>query len=275
MTIKQVLVAVDDPGISRHVLSVAAGLAARFSAKLVCLYVIPPMLALPFDEVVQEAAQRAQARATQYRALFEGVARAHDLRTEWRLVHGLPNEEAIVHARYSDLVVIARGNPLPPAPSSFPLWPEHVVLAAGRPVIAVPREGSFAMTGKHILVAWNASREATRAVNDALPLLKAANAVDVLLINPGEAHEGPGGHGEEPGADIAAHLARHDIRSNVHVEGAGKESIGQRIAVRAIELNADLIVAGAFGYPRWREMILGGVTQHLLAEASIPILLSQ
>src|ERR1700724_4054830 len=90
--------------------------------------------------------------------------------------------------------------------------PEQVPLASGRPILVIPYAGQFATVGRRVLIGWNASREATRAVNDAMPLLMAADIVTVLTI---DAREGPDAHGELPGADISLHLARHGIKAQI------------------------------------------------------------
>jgi nucleotide-binding universal stress UspA family protein len=135
----------------------------------------------------------------------------------------------------------------------------------------VPYAGRFESLGKRVLVGWNAGREAARAVQDALPLLMAAESVTVLTVNP---EIGLGGHGEEPGADIALHLARHGVRVTVEHMTAPEISAGDVILNRAFELSADLLVIGAYGHSRLREMVLGGVTRSLLQQMTVPVLMS-
>ena len=106
-----------------------------------------------------------------------------------------------------------------------------------------------------MLVAWNASREATRAVNDALPLLEAAAKVTVLVVNPAV---GMRGHGEVPGADMALHLARHGVRAEASALTSHDVEIGALLLSQAAELEADLIVMGAYGHSRLRELVMGG-----------------
>src|SRR5690606_28617862 len=101
----------------------------------------------------------------------------------------------------------------PDNPFESAVTPDHVLLNPGRPALIVPYIGYSGKLGERVLVAWNAGREASRAVNDALPLLKTAKVVRVLVINPDRA----GTHGERPGADIALHLARHDVKTDVSV----------------------------------------------------------
>ena len=279
MAIKQILAAVEHLSSPNAVLRMGMSLALRFDAVLTCVYVIAPVDGPRYaggttlDAVMQEIDRHHDAGAAKVREAFESATRQLGIRTEWRVARGFPDDEAIVNVRYSDLAIVAQSDPAPER-SRFPLHADEVVLAAGCPVIVVPRQGCFSTAARRILVAWNASTEATRAVNGALLLLQEADTVDVLLVNPGRGHEGPGGHGAEPGADIAAHLSRHGVRLNVGLEHTEHENVGAHLLSRAGQLGADLIVAGAYGRSRAREFVLGGVTQHLLHHASIPVLFS-
>jgi nucleotide-binding universal stress UspA family protein len=147
----------------------------------------------------------------------------------------------------------------------------NVLLASGRPLLAVPYAGQFERVGDRVLVAWNASREATRAVNDALPLLRGATIVTVLAVNPKHGIEG---HGDVPAADIVLHLARHGVKAEAAHTIANDISEGDALLSYAADLGADLIVAGGYGHSRARETVFGGVTRTLLEEMTVPMLLS-
>jgi nucleotide-binding universal stress UspA family protein len=123
-----------------------------------------------------------------------------------------------------------------------------------------------------VLVAWKPSREATRAVNDALPLLEAADQVTVLVVDT----TGPRHHREEaePGSGIALHLARHGIKAVVEQTVAAGQSVADAMLSRAAELGCDLIVMGAYGHSRLRELVLGGVTREILRHMTVPVLMS-
>jgi len=125
--------------------------------------------------------------------------------------------------------------------------------------------------GKCVLVAWDASREAARAVADAMPLLAAADAVIVLAVDP---QPGPDGHGEIPGADIALHLARHGVKAQIERTVSAGVPIGELLLSRAADLGADMLVMGAYGHSRVRELLLGGATRSILASMTIPVLMS-
>ena len=161
-----------------------------------------------------------RARADAALARFGEVAGRNQIAFETRVDRVLYTEVAealATNARYTDLAILGQHDPDDPAAGPRYL-PEQVILGCGRPALMVPYIGPAATFGERAMVAWDASREAARAVNDALPLLERAKAVSVVSVNPGAQ---PFGHGEEPGADIGLHLARHGIKVEVErVEGA-------------------------------------------------------
>jgi nucleotide-binding universal stress UspA family protein len=137
--------------------------------------------------------------------------------------------------------------------------------------LAIPFAGSFKSIGKRVLVAWNASREASRALHDALPLIAKAETATVFLANP---TRGLDGHGEEPGADIARHMVRHGLKVEVAKVIADDVPDSALLLNHASDMGADLLVMGAYGHSRLREFILGGMTRSLLREMTVPVLLS-
>lgn len=175
-----------------------------------------------------------------------------------------------LQAHYSDLVVIGQTDLEDPSPATLPDFPEYVVINSGRPVMIVPYAGQFDTVGKRVLVAWDASTSATRAVTAAIPLLKRADIVEVLVFN---ADDQGDAHGEQPGADIALYLARHNIRVNV-VRQKSKIDIGNALLSAATDFASDLIVMGGYGHSRLREFVLGGATRGMLASMTVPTLMS-
>lgn len=280
MSYKSLLVLVDLSPAGAHRMTFAAALAARFGARLIGLCIIAPIDGpgyaggLTLERVVREETEHAQADAVKAQRLFEAAGRRHGIGTDWRLATGFPSEQAALHVRCADLAIIGQPDRKVP-PSSFALEPDELVFAAGAPVIVVPGAAEGDTIGQRILVAWNTSREATRAVNDALPLLATAESVDIMVVNAGAGRRGVPNQDAEPGADVVSHLAHHDIAAKVHLEQALHEGVGERLLTRAAELRADLIVLGAYGHSRLREMVLGGVTQYVLDHATVPFLMSR
>jgi nucleotide-binding universal stress UspA family protein len=144
-------------------------------------------------------------------------------------------------------------------------------MTSGRPLLVVPFAGSYEAVGHNVLVGWNGSGEAARAINDALPLLKQAKKVTVLAINP---RHGIGGDGDVPAADIALHLARHGVTAEAAHTIASDISEGDALLSYAADLGVDLLVCGMYGHSPLRERAFGGVTRSLLTEMTVPVLMS-
>lgn len=175
-----------------------------------------------------------------------------------------------LQARYSDLVVIGQTNRDEPSPSVMPDFPEYIVMNSGRPVLIIPYTGDFTTVAKRPLISWDASRESTRAVTDAIPLLKRADLVQVAIFN---SKTQPDAHGEQPGADIALFLARHGVKVEVSVHKTSTD-IGNALLSLSHDLDSDMIVMGGYGHSRLREMIMGGVTRTVLESMTIPVFMS-
>jgi nucleotide-binding universal stress UspA family protein len=208
-------------------------------------------------------------RARQVEERFLERARRRGARVEWRVDEGDVVGTVKLHARYADLTVVGQGLDLKDAPGELALLPEELALGVGRPVLVVPRYGTFDTAGERVLIAWNGSGEATRAVHDAIPILKRATKVTVLSINPDGEPEV-----RIPSADIALHLARHGIAAEAASTSSLDIGVGDVLLSRAADLGADLIVMGAYGHSRVREMVLGGATRHLLQHMTVPVLMS-
>src|SRR6185437_11051024 len=202
------------------------------------------------------------------RAGFDDATRRAGIASEWRALEGDPAELAIHEARYADLIILGQSDP--DEPLSRADIPGAVLLGAGRPVLVIPFIGSETI-GRNVLVAWRTTREAARAVNDALPFLTAADSVTVLTINPERDGDG---QPDRSTAEIARHLARHGIEAEAsHIDAADIE-VGEALLSRAADLDSDLIVMGGYGHSRLREFALGGTTRTLLQHMTVPVLLS-
>ena len=175
-----------------------------------------------------------------------------------------------MHTRYADLVVLGQADPdEPPYVGHRP--PEQVVLSSGRPALIVPHRWPLDTLAERVLIAWDASREAARAVSDALPVLAQATSVVVVSVNPKST---PLGHGELPGADIALHLARHKFEVEVRSVETDPMDAGEALLSFAAERGCDLLVMGAYAHSRTRELVLGGATRTILEEMTLPVLMA-
>lgn len=228
------------------------------------------------DAIVAELAaatmaERASIRARNEMALaqFDAIAAAEGvLSYERRLVDDDPAGGLTLQARYADLVVLSQTDLDEPASAHLiGATPEQVVLDGGRAVLVIPYAGQFSHIGRRALVAWDGSIEATRAVFHALPLLRAAATVALVEFNP----DPPGDR--QGGADLAQYLARHGVACEVHSEplpiGAGEPLLSL-----AADLQSDLIVMGAYGHSRLREIVLGGVSETMFASMTVPVLMA-
>jgi nucleotide-binding universal stress UspA family protein len=159
----------------------------------------------------------------------------------------------------------------PPTIAAF-TTPERVVVAAGTPILVVPTSGSFDDMGRHVLVAWDGSRESARAVRDAMPLLQEAEQVSLVAVDADrQGHMHPNANP----AELAAHLSRHGIPAKATEVSVGLKNVTNMLLVHAAQLRADLLVMGAYGHPRLLEFWLGGTTHDLLEEkAVLPVLMS-
>jgi nucleotide-binding universal stress UspA family protein len=275
MAYKDIVVHSDSSDTGKHRMEIAASLAAKHDARLIGLFTegttyVPPMADLAqlpaayFEE--QEEAMREESDAT--REIFTEICAKSGVSNEWRSIQGLAFDVLLTSARYADLIILGQR-----PPGSYPLlgdYPGGLVLSAGRPVLIIPDVGRHDVIGSKVMIGWDGGAPATRAVHDAIPLMRDADLVDVIAINP----DTTGHHGQEPGADIGRHLAGHGL--NVEAESMTVNNIGvaDMLLSRAADKSIDLFVMGAYGHARWREMVLGGVTAHMLENMTMPVLMS-
>jgi nucleotide-binding universal stress UspA family protein len=275
MSYKTLLVHVDDGKNCASRIGVAIDLAQAHRAHLVGLFAISDIQVPGYVAVeigprklaeIEERARRAQAEAAS--ALFHRLAAAADLTgVEWRTSSADAVAAVRLHARYADLVVV--GQPSTDDGSSVNAdFVEQVALTVGRPVVIVPYAGTFHAPGRKVLVAWNGGREATRALTDALPILRAAQSVRLIEFDARPNDK------RMPGADIGLYLARHGVKVEVSTEPAEDIDVGNQILSRVADYDIDLIVMGAYGHSRVREMLLGGVTRTVLQSMTAPVLMS-
>ncbi|MFC3457653.1 universal stress protein [Massilia haematophila] len=197
---------------------------------------------------------------------FAGRARQLGVQSlEGRLVEDENRDALLLQSRYADLVVIGQDLPAPGSPRGLP---QYLALHGPRPVLVVPPAYVGQPLADSIVVGWDGSVPALRAIDGALPLLAGAAVVRLALIDP---ERESGLHGDEPGADMALYLARHGVKVEVVVE-RGKRPAGQALLGIAQDAGAGLLVSGAYGHSRYREIVLGGATRVLLERAPLPVL---
>jgi len=198
---------------------------------------------------------------------FEAIAGRERVTFEFRSIEA-SNADALLrlHSLHSDLVIVGHSEAGPSSQGA----PAAMLMATGVPFLIVPETWTGPSVANNVLFAWNASREARRAISDSLPLLKAARSVAVLVI---DAQKNPS-HGEQPGADVAHFLSRHGVAARVEQSQSGGLAVADVIRNFAVEDGSDLIVLGAYSHARTREFIFGGVTRSLLKAITVPTLIA-
>jgi nucleotide-binding universal stress UspA family protein len=276
---KTILVQLSNPRRTDVLASVAGRLAERSNAHLIGLNVanalahMPAMPALvgPEDFAAFEAID--DETAARLKAAFDEVTQNRAFVAEWRNVRivGMEPVAAVIeHGRAADLIVASQSDPDWEMSGLFDA-PERLALESGRPVLIVPYAGRFGEIGKRVMVAWSGKREGARAVFDALPLLKSADKVTLLCV---VGRDSDGESGQLPGAEIAASLARHGVKVTVRKTMADEIGVADEILARLADEGSDLLVMGAYGHSRLREMVFGGVTRHILRHMTVPTLMS-
>jgi nucleotide-binding universal stress UspA family protein len=200
---------------------------------------------------------------------FETAAKAAAVSAETRIVDATLGGAATVFGRIArrfDLAVVAQAQREHGA--SEELMIEGALFESGRPIIVVPYIQKDRMTLERVLVCWDGGRMAARAIADAMPLLERAKAVDIVIVAEERKND------EITGANMSEHLARHGIAANVRRLAKGGLGIEDVVLDYAADNGADLIVMGGYGHSRLREFILGGATRGILAEMTVPVLMS-
>ena len=275
---KDLLVEIDASDISSKRIDYAIRLAKRFEAHLTGLYLMPEFappatvgVYLTADikaNVERHERERAESALVGFRDMAEREGVAFDTRTD----QGYQTEFAdmlAVQGRYADAVIIGQPDDDSVGVSQDP---GDVLLTCGAPVIVVPHIGvSAATTAEHVMIAWNASREAARAVRDAMPLIERAKTVDIVSFRPKSSRSG---HGDMPGADIALHLTRHDVQVEVETIEGKDIDVGNALLSHLADRGSDMLVMGGYGHSRMREFVLGGATRTILQSMTVPVLMA-
>jgi nucleotide-binding universal stress UspA family protein len=254
----------------------AASVANTFEAHLAgvaFLYepivVVADMGGVPVDFI---EAQRAvnEKNANDAIARFDQAVRRAGLSFESRVVDATIADAPDVFGRIArrfDLSVVGQAEPNKSAPDELII--EGALFESGRPVLIVPYIQRTGLTLNRVMVCWDGSRNAARAVSDAMPFLARAKTVDVVTI------VGEKGKSDElPGADIAQHLARHSVRVELSRISLGDIDVANNLLSLAADTSADFLIMGGYGHSRLREFILGGATRGILAAMTIPTLMS-
>lgn len=264
-------------GSDEAALDAAVALAAPQHGHVAALITVehPLPIVTEFAYVPIEVDQRLIEEARRAAATLAESTRAHlakqDVVSEVRITEDLmlwSEAVAAMHARHADLTVLGADRELG---ARFTNTFHSLLMQSGRPVLVMPKECTLAPPFRRIAVAWQPTREATRALHDALPLLAPDTRIDLVMIDPVRSATR---HGDQPGADIATHLARLGYTVNVIEHPREGRSIGVCLLEYVRLSGSDLLVMGGYGHTRWREAVLGGTTRTVLQEMLWPVLFS-
>jgi nucleotide-binding universal stress UspA family protein len=220
--------------------------------------------------VIESSRAESERAAKSAIARFEEAARRSGISVEHRMVDATLVGAADLFgraARRYDLAVVPQA--APKGVGGEDLVIEATLFQSGRPVIVVPYIQKAGLTLERVLVGWDGSRTAARAIGDALPFLTRAKAVDLVIVATERAQRD-----EITGAAMAQHLARHDVRVDVKRIVASDTDVANTILSHAADVAADFLVMGGYGHSRLREFILGGATRGILQSMTIPVLMS-
>lgn len=277
MSYRTILVHLNDERRAAGIIEAAAHLAGRHQSHVIGLYALPPVPTYGATAVgagmIKSGLNTFVDEARRVQAVFDKVTAGQPFVAEWRLVAAdrLGFAETIMeHGRAADLIMAGQRDSDWPY-STLLDEPERLAIESGRPVIIVPHSGTFPSFGRRITMAWNGRREAARAAFDALPLLKAAEAVRIVWINPqDEANDA----GDMPAAEIAVCLSRHGVKCETVTSTATDNKVGDMLLSDLAADGSDLLVMGAYGSSRIREFVFGGTTRHILRHMTVPVFMS-
>lgn len=288
MSIKSIVAPVRGDGKGEWVLGLAVAIGSKFDAHIDVLHVharpedmIPygvPLTTVFKNTIMDAATGLAKQEEERLTGLFDQYCKAHNLEVvpadaenfptdrlsiSWHEVEGKQADVIRNEVRFSDLIVV----PQPDQATTLGMNTLQASLFDGRKLTAVAPHRDVKQAGEHIAIAWNGNPEAARAVNWSLPLLAAAGTVSVIVADDAD-------HGATRSRSLRRYLCLHDIKADIQTFKRDGRDVGVSILGKAADIGADMLVMGAFGTRKRSDLILGGVTQHVLDKAEIPLLMA-
>ena len=270
MAIRDVLVYTDNDGNCQSRVLCAAKICHHFGAHLTGLYALRMLAVHPYPYtylppgVFETLEAQAKTKSDDAKEKFNADINGKDISSEFCPIHGDVIEPITHQTRYADMLVVPQQHS-----SNSELNPRYqvssILLEAACPILVLPENYSQTLLPiQRALIAWDGSHECARALNFALPMLTQVESVDVLSVSTSD----------KQATNISRHIARHGIKTNIHLVDDGNSNVGSTLLDQATSLNSQLIVMGAYGHSRLREEILGGTTKYMLEHAHLPILYS-
>jgi len=278
MPVKTILVYVPSGKNAAATLEPVLGLASARNAHVIGLHLTPdlPVYGEFPAEVSQEVIERLQKAgdeaATAAKRAFEEAFKGSEVTHEWRgfIASYVMGADLIAQqCRSADLIVC--GKPNEEIPDAWSDFAETALMRGGRPVLIVPPDTGSKPIGTHAVIAWNETREAARAVFDALDLIAGAKSVRALTLIGDEEERADA---EANGAQLTAMLGRHGIQARFEVSVAQRGATGEAICGKLVDNGCDLLIMGGYSHSRLREMIFGGVSRDILRDTRVPTLVS-
>jgi nucleotide-binding universal stress UspA family protein len=276
MALKDILVHIDRTPHCEKRVKIALKIASRQGKELTGLFAQGNAYLESRTSGLDKRRKQHEKTSEKLRAQFQLLADEAGVELLWETAPFDRSEETVTdhlvfYAQHSDLVIVGQHDEEVHDGSIPKDLAERLVLETGRPVLIIPYAGTFKTLGKRVVIAWNTARESVRALNDAIPLMQDAKKVKVIAINP----RGKGKrHGKVPSTDIVRHLARHGIEAQAdHFSTEGVDE-GNLLLNCVSDERSDLLVMGAYGHYRFRELILGDATKEILEHMTTPVLMS-
>ena len=283
MTFRDLLVYLDGWTRCEITMRVAAHIAQRFRARLnglhVMGFVVPSQVGLdlthPTEALTRTAVlgrlRDAESAATERAGeIFREHLERAKLQGEWEVAEGMVAHTAGTRARRYDMTIVGQLDPRLPPLGTRKFVPEALFLESGRPVLVVPCAGEIHSVATRVLVAWDGSREAARAMNDAMPFLEQASTVVVVTFE----HAATGDETIADPSCAVAHLAEHGVRARGHLRPLEHRTVAEALRACVADEGCDLLVMGGYGHSRLYEIITGGTTRRILRTMNVPVLLS-
>ncbi|MFQ5973116.1 MAG: universal stress protein [Alphaproteobacteria bacterium] len=275
MSIKTILVHLADDPDHMARLGCAIDLAEKFQAHLTGLYISSP-LHMPREVLgrgaslgyLATAAESRREHAERVEKEFREQCGRAGVPLEWRYDAGDHTDVLAAHSIYADLTIVSR---LDRDKAEYRLalpFPDELPLLAACPVLMLPPGYNGAPFGRRIIVGWKLTREAGRTARAAVPFMTGAESVIVLVACRFDETR------ELPGAEIANTLDRYGVKVEINHENDERDEAGEVLLAKAAELDCDMLVMGAFGHSRLKELIFGGTTKHVMGHATIPVLMA-
>ena len=275
MALKDITALVDLRG-PKHAMNVAIDLALKTEAHVTGLalaynpvmpgYLIAPMPADYLEQARKQSEDEAQSALKEFDAAAERNGTKHESRLV-QMAGGGAADPFIAQCRLSDLIVMGqydteRGDAI------GEVLIEAALFDSGVPVMIVPYVGAPKLSTDHVMIAWDGSATAVRAIRSTLPLLQLAKKISVVMVDRGQKREG------EPGAEVATYLARHGFDVNLESIASPDTSVSDALLNYVSDNGVDMVVMGGYGHSRMREFVLGGATYGMLKSMTVPVVMA-